>query len=202
MHRRPLLALLGRYLERHPGEAVEVGRVRGLVEAHPDCFERRCLPGHITASCWIVTEDGQRCLLTHHRKLGRWLQLGGHADGDPDVVAVALREAREESGMRDFELVVPAGGCPVVDVDIHTIPPHGHEPEHEHHDVRFLFRARSGQTLAISEESNDLRWFDWRSVASETADESLLRLARKARGLLDAESVPPRSLGGPDPPDG
>lgn len=195
MHRRPLLALLGHYLERHPEEAGEGGRVRDLVEARAGCFGRRCLPGHITASSWIVTEDGQRCLLTHHRKLGRWLQLGGHADGDPDVAAVALREAREESGMREFEFVVPEDGCPVVDVDIHTIPPHGGEPEHEHHDVRFLLRARAGQVLAISEESTDLRWFEWHAVDHETADESLLRLARKARALLDARSALPRSLG-------
>jgi 8-oxo-dGTP pyrophosphatase MutT (NUDIX family) len=188
MHRRPLLALLDGYLARHPEESGEIGRVRGLIEGRGDCFERRCLPGHITASSWIVSADGQRCLLTHHRKLGRWLQLGGHADGDPDAAAVALREAQEESGMQEFELVAPGDGCPVIDVDIHTIPPYGGEPEHAHHDVRFLLRARPGQSLAISQESTDLRWFEWDGMPREAFDDSLARLARKARALLEASS--------------
>jgi 8-oxo-dGTP pyrophosphatase MutT (NUDIX family) len=184
MHRRPLLGLLEQYAKRHPDEAGEIARVQRLVEGHPDCFERSCLPGHITASCWIVSDDDERCLLTHHRKLGRWLQLGGHADGDPDVRSVALREAREESGLRRLDLVVPEDGCPLVDVDVHTIPPLGEEPAHEHHDVRFLLRAHAGHTIAISQESIDLRWFGWSEAARLDVDESLLRLLRKARAQL------------------
>ena len=189
MHRRPLLALLALYVARHPDEASDVERVRRLVTAQPTCFERSCAPGHITASSWIVSEDGRRCLLTHHRKLERWLQLGGHADGDPEVAAVALREAREESGMSEFELIEPEAGCPVIDIDVHAIPPWGSEPEHEHHDIRFLFRAVAGQELQISEESNDLDWFEWRELGSLGADESILRLARKARALLEAKAL-------------
>lgn len=197
MHRQPLLEQLARYLLRHPEERNEVERVRCLVTAHPDCFERSCLPGHVTGSNWIVSDDGDRCLLTHHRKLGRWLQLGGHADGDPDVAGVALREAREESGMRDFDSVVPLDGCAILDIDVHAIPALGSEPAHEHHDIRFLWRACPGQMLEISRESTDLAWFGWDALAEIGADDSILRLARKARRVLASDAAVPPSRGAP-----
>ena len=120
MHRRPLLDMLAAYEVAHPDEKPCAERIRALVEGHTDCFERTCLPGHVTASAWIVSADHDRALLTHHRKLERWLQLGGHSDGDPDVVAVALREAEEESGMTGFEVLSrDADGRPVpVDLDV------------------------------------------------------------------------------------
>jgi len=189
MHRRALLGLLDRYVRRCGDEVDEVMRVRALVTAHPNCFDRDCFPGHITASSWVVSHDARRCLLTHHRKLGRWLQLGGHADGDCDPEAVALREAQEESGMQDFDLVLPLDGCSVVDVDVHRIPAYGAEPEHEHHDIRFLLRARAGQPLSISEESTELTWFEWSDLQSVGGDDSLLRLASKARVLLEANAI-------------
>ena len=111
MSRKPLLALLRRYETAHPDEGECVGQVRSLVEAHADCFERTCLPGHVTASAWILSPDRKQVLLTRHRKLGRWLQLGGHADGDPDVLGVALREAREESGMAEFGVIGGPGAA-------------------------------------------------------------------------------------------
>ncbi|MGH2899735.1 MAG: NUDIX hydrolase, partial [Solirubrobacteraceae bacterium] len=155
MHRKSLLDQLARYLVRHPDERVSVDHVIQFVRANPDCFERACLDGHVTASAWILSHDRERFLLTHHAKLGRWLQLGGHADGDPDTAAVALREAREESGMEKFELV------PVIpfDVDVHLIPARGAEPAHLHHDVRHLLVAAPDQPLCISSESHDLAWF-------------------------------------------
>lgn len=152
MHRRPLLTLLDAYAARRPDEATVIRRIRSLVVSRPDCFERSCLPGHVTASCWVASPARDRVLLTHHRKLGRWLQLGGHADGDPEVARVALREAREESGMHDFDAVVPHPGCPLVDVDVHRIPARPGEPAHEHHDLRFVFVARPGQLPSISSE--------------------------------------------------
>ena len=105
MHRRPLLDLLDVYQQRHPEESACVEKIRALAVAHENCFQRDCQPGHITASSWIVSHDHQRVLFTHHRKLDRWLQLGGHADGDTDVLEVALKEAREESGMNDFDVL-------------------------------------------------------------------------------------------------
>ncbi|MEE3331941.1 MAG: NUDIX hydrolase [Myxococcota bacterium] len=185
MPRRPLLELMERYAEHYPGEP-GLGAARRLVERHANCFERDCLPGHITASAWISSEDGSRFLLTHHRKLGRWLQLGGHADGENDVLAVARREACEESGMSDFELLPARGGSPLLDIDVHVIPARKGEPEHEHHDMRVLLVARDGQQLAISDESIDLRWFEWSELETVgEQDQSILRLARKAREQLN-----------------
>jgi len=124
VHRRPLLDLLARYGARYPEEGGCVARVRALVESRRDCFERACLPGHVTGSAWVLSPDRDRFLLTHHRKLQRWLQLGGHADGEGDVAAVALREAREESGIGRFAFLgaEAAGGPQPIDLDVHAIP--------------------------------------------------------------------------------
>ena len=193
MHRKPLLELLARYEAVHPREKPCVERIRALVQAHDDCFERTCLPGHITASAWILSPDRKRVLLTRHRKLERWLQLGGHADGDADVLRVALREAREESGMDRFGVLCRADEAspsepPLpLDLDVHRIPARGNEPEHAHHDIRYLLVADEGQSLTISAESIDLAWFDPVDLATLDADVSLLRLRDKAEGLLGVE---------------
>ena len=185
MHREPVLRLLGDYLERHPGESAVVARTAELVRGRADCFDRTCLPGHLTGSAWIVSADFEEVLLTHHRKLGRWLQLGGHADGDPDLLQVALREAREESGLDRLAPFGPAAGGPrLLDLDIHPIPAHGGEPAHDHHDLRFLLVAAAGQTLRISEESNDLRWVPRRELRAYADEESILRMAARAAAAL------------------
>jgi 8-oxo-dGTP pyrophosphatase MutT (NUDIX family) len=189
VHRRPLLDLLARYGVRHPAEAECVARIRGLVESRPECFERSCLPGHVTASAWVISADRRRFLLAHHRKLGRWLQLGGHADGGTDVAAVALREAGEESGLGPFAILGACGPEPAlpIDVDVHRIPARSGEPAHEHHDLRFALVALGGEARR-SAESNALRWFEMEELDSVLpalgADEGLLRLGRKARSLL------------------
>ena len=139
-----------------------------------DCCERTLAVGHFTGSAWLVSVDGERVLLTHHRKLDRWLQLGGHADGDGDLAAVALREAEEESGMSGLCL---EGG--IFDLDRHQIPARGDEPAHWHYDVRFVVRA-SSEAFEVSEESHSLAWRSIAGIAADaTADESLRRMARK-----------------------
>lgn len=113
-------------------------------------------------------------MLTHHRKLDRWLQLGGHADGDGDLAAVALREAEEESGMSGLTL---QGG--VFDLDRHLIPARGDEPAHWHYDVRFVVRA-SDEVFQVSEESHSLAWKSIAGIAADdNADESMRRMARR-----------------------
>lgn len=181
MHRQPLLDLLARYRAWFPAESAMVDRITDLVRGRPDCLLRTCQPGHITASAFILDASGARFLLTHHRKLGRWLQLGGHVDGEGHVLQAALREAREESGMSAFE-VLPVRGIPglPLDVDVHTIPARGSEPAHEHHDIRFLLRASAGQDLVRSDESHALAWFPLADHERILTEASVLRLARKA----------------------
>ena len=191
MNRRPLLEMLARYRSVFPQEASVVDRICELVESNVDCFERTCRPGHITAAAWILSSDRRRCLLTHHRKLDRWLQLGGHADGHWAVEEVALREAREESGMTAFDLV-PIDGVPMpFDVDVHQIPARYDaegeilEDAHEHHDVRFLLIAHEGQDACASDESHEVGWFTPGEIERLTDEESVLRMLRKALELMD-----------------
>ncbi|MGH8122589.1 MAG: NUDIX hydrolase [Rudaea sp.] len=145
--------------------------------AHPGAAERSLAQGHLTGSAWLVSKDGKRVLLTHHRKLDRWLQLGGHADGDVDLARTALREAQEESGLPDL-----VGEAAIFDLDRHPIPAHGDEPAHWHYDVRFVVRATGSETFALSDESHALAWRDIGTLAHDaSADESLRRMARKWR---------------------
>ncbi|MEM7364138.1 MAG: NUDIX hydrolase [Pseudomonadota bacterium] len=178
MHRAPLLALLADYAERYPDEQTTVTRLRDFVEANVDCFERSLLAGHITGSAWLLDSGGDRALLTHHRKLGRWLQPGGHADGEADVANVAMREAMEESGIDD----VSALSDQIFDIDIHEIPARGEEPAHFHYDCRFLLQA-AHDDYVVSEESNDLRWIGADDMTTLTDEESVLRMVRKWRIL-------------------
>jgi 8-oxo-dGTP pyrophosphatase MutT (NUDIX family) len=185
MHRRPLLVLLEDALARQPENRERIARTHRFVAAHPDCLLRSCVPGHVTGSAWIVSHDHARVLLTHHRKLGRWLQLGGHADGDPDLFAVALREAREESGLERFATLPGDAGRLPLDVDVHEIPAREAEPAHLHYDVRFLLLAEAAQELRLSDESHALRWVPWEELSGLVTEESLHRMARRARALLD-----------------
>lgn len=177
MHRQPLLDQLTSYAAKHPEEAATTGRFIDFVNAETDCFERSLAMGHVTGSAWIVNADGSQVLLTHHAKLDRWLQLGGHADGEADVLAVAFKEAREESGLHDFEPV----GDGIFDLDIHPIPARKSDPEHLHYDVRYVLRATGNTDYIVSDESHDLRWVTLGEVAELTDEESMLRMVRKWR---------------------
>lgn len=173
------LALLRRHEARaEPGtESAMLAEFFPFIAAHPDCLWRTCLDGHLTASAWIVDPARTRTLLTHHRKLDRWLQLGGHVDGEADLLAAALREAREESGLTRLRAV----SAEIFDVDRHRIPARKTEPEHWHFDVRFLLEADPAEPLAISDESHDLAWVLLAELPRYSAEESLARMARKIR---------------------
>jgi 8-oxo-dGTP pyrophosphatase MutT (NUDIX family) len=167
---------LADYARRHPDEAATVAQFAELARSEgADPYRRERLAGHFTASAWLVDADGRRALLTHHRKLGRWLQPGGHADGDRDLARAALREAEEESGLRDL-VAEPE----LFDLDRHWIPERGAEPGHWHYDVRFVVRATGSEDFVVGEESHDLAWRDIEAIASDPAsDASLRRMAGK-----------------------
>ena len=181
VHREPLLNAIAEYAERHPDERACSERFAAFVRAHPDCFSRSLAPGHVTGSAWVVHPDGAQVLLTHHRKLDMWVQLGGHADDDPDPARVAMREAEEESGLTGLELVSPR----IFDLDIHRIPARGTEPEHEHFDVRFAIRATSDTGYRVSRESKALAWVPVAGMARLTAETSMLRMCGKWQAWRD-----------------
>ncbi|GAA5481783.1 NUDIX hydrolase [Haloferula sargassicola] len=175
MHRQPLIDALLAYREAHPDEKDTVDRFHAFVRGQSDCFERSLAIGHITGSAWVVDRSGGNVLLTHHAKLDRWLQLGGHADGVADPLAVAFTEAREESGLDDFEAV----SRDIFDLDIHPIPARRDEPEHLHYDVRYVLRATGPTDYTVSDESHDLAWIPLEKVPNYTTDPSMLRMLRK-----------------------
>ncbi len=146
-----------------------------FVEAQADCLERTCVPGHLTGSAWVVSPDRTQTLLTHHLKLEKWLQLGGHADGDGDLPAVARREALEESGLTGVRAV----HAEIFDLDRHWIPPRKTDPGHYHYDLRFVFEADPRAPLVISSESKDLAWLELGRVVALNPEESMARMVRK-----------------------
>lgn len=179
--RNEFLLALDRYEASLPPQDSQrnlVPRFRELLELHADSAERTCFPGHLTGSAVIVTPDRSRTLLTHHRKLDRWLQLGGHADGSYRLDEVALREAQEESGLDEFRFVTGE----ILDLDVHWIPP-GKEPGHFHYDVRYLLEALRPEAIVVSEESVALKWFGWDEAYAVSTEPSLTRLFDKTRLL-------------------
>lgn len=175
-----LAEAFARYLERHPDESETVALFAELLADPLDPFVRERLAGHFTASAWLVDGSGGRLLMTHHRKLGMWLQLGGHADGDRDLARVALREAEEESGL-DGLAVEPE----IFDLDRHWIPQHKDVPAHWHYDVRYVVRTSGNEAFAVSDESIALAWRPIDGmVEGDAYDASIRRMARKwqARG--------------------
>lgn len=174
-NRYPALAdQLWRYRQRWPQESATVADFLALLDDPADPFVRERQEGHFTGGAWLVSADGRRTLLTHHRKLGRWLQLGGHADGDADMGQVALKEAQEESGLPGLAVEAEA----IFDLDRHWIPERGAVPGHWHYDVRYVVRAGEEEGYVVSGESLDLAWREIAPLADEP-DESLSRMARK-----------------------
>jgi 8-oxo-dGTP pyrophosphatase MutT (NUDIX family) len=170
-----LRALLEAY-DAAADEAEDVVAILQLIDAGPDTFSAdHFVPGHVTASAFVMDKSRSRLLLIHHGKLGLWLQPGGHVDDGEDVLTAAVREVREETGVT---------GVPIregiFDVDVHLIPAHGDRPAHSHFDVRFLFEATS-EELTHSDEVLGVRWVPVDDVAEIVTDLSVLRATAKLR---------------------
>ena len=170
-----LAGALARYAGRWPDESATVALFAELLGDAHDPFLRERQAGHFTASCWLVDRSGERVLLTHHKKLGLWLQLGGHADGERDLRIAALKEAEEESGLHDLR-IEPA----IFDLDRHWIPEHKGVAAHWHYDVRYVVHAGEDEAYTVSDESHDLAWRQVAELAVEAGtDPSVQRMARK-----------------------
>lgn len=175
MHRQAVLSLLNAYAAWDVSDQQQKQRIIDFVEQNPNCFERSLRIGHITGSAWVVSRDGKRVLLTHHKKLDRWMQLGGHADGESDVACVAMREAQEESGLEDLTFV----SRQIFDVDVHEIPARGPEPAHFHYDIRFAIQITGTDNFQVSDESHELAWVGIEQLASYANERSVLRMGEK-----------------------
>lgn len=172
--RETLLTELEQYRQDHPAESSTVDLFITFVRENENCFDRELLIGHITGSAWVVNKAGTHALFTHHRKLEKWLQLGGHADGDPDALAVALREVKEESGLEATPL-----STTIFDLDGHVIPARKDVPEHIHYDIRYLVQTKGNEEYTVSDESFDLQWIPLEEIIQFTQGEDTHRMARK-----------------------
>ncbi len=166
--------LLDDYGRRFPGEEPLLSRFRNLLSVE-DAFYRTGRPGHFTASALILDKARTQVLLVEHRKLGIWVQPGGHADGNENLEYAAGREVEEETGLSRWF----CDGT-ILDLDIHAIPRRKDEGPHDHYDVRFLFIANPQDAIAISEESTDLKWIPVAKIREYTEEESMLRMLGKA----------------------
>ena len=146
-----------------------------LINAHEDCFERSLEIGHFTGSAWILNKGRTQALLLHHAKLDGWFQLGGHCDGDSDVLRVAVKEAQEESGIMAIEPLIGD----IFDIDIHRVPELKGVPAHDHYDVRFLLHVTSDERPVKNHESHELRWVGKDPAELPTNNPAVVRMFNK-----------------------
>jgi 8-oxo-dGTP pyrophosphatase MutT (NUDIX family) len=180
MNRPELLAQLRAHLPFDEHERAMTERLTAFVETHDNFHSRELLIGHLTGSAWVIDLERTHALLTHHRKLNLWVQLGGHCEDDASMREAAHREAREESGLLDVRLADEA----IFDIDIHEIPARRDEPAHFHYDVRYLFEADRHAPLIVSSESKELAWVALDEIERLTQEESVLRMVRKTKSLF------------------
>ena len=172
---KSLEQLIIHYTQTYPEEMAPNDMLKFLDE-ETGYFLRNNYNGHFTGSAWIVSPDKSNILMTHHKKLGKWLQLGGHADGESDLLKVALREATEESGIQQFKVLSEE----IFDLDIHGIPQNNSELGHLHYDVRFLIEADpTGEAVIISDESHDVTWIPLADVVKLNPEVSIQRMIKK-----------------------
>lgn len=187
LHRHKLLGQLHRYVPMDSHDAACRDEIVSFVESHVDCFSRDLKIGHVTGSAWLIDGTNEHVLLTHHRKLEKWVQLGGHADGDLDVLSVAIREAQEESGLAAVQVV----SREIFDLDVHSIPARNKEPTHLHYDIRFLLGVKGKPQPIVSRESHELAWFTREEVERVAMDESVRRMCRKWLRIKELASQTP-----------
>jgi len=175
MHRKMLIQLLKQYNPIFPEEKAAQQCMLEFINQHSDCFERSLEIGHITASSWLLNKDHTHALLMHHAKLDKWVQLGGHCDGNTNALDVAIKEAQEESGIMSIKPLSDE----IFDIDIHLIPARKNEPEHYHYDIRFLLHVTSDEDFVQNNESKELRWINKNRNELPANEPSVIRLFDK-----------------------
>ena len=177
---RNLDKLLEEYIVAYPKEKAAINML-DFFNKNGNSFSKDNQEGHFTGSAWIVNPDLSMVLMTHHKKLNMWLQLGGHADGIDDLISVAIREAKEESGFDNFVLVSEK----IFDLDIHEVPAIAEGSIHLHYDVIFLLEADpKNNTIIVSDESHDVQWIPLDKVLKLNPENSMRRMVKKTSALL------------------
>lgn len=176
---------LNSYKTKYPKEGDLVDTFVSVLTSYQKPFSRESRKGHFTGSAFVISSDFTKLLMTHHKKLGIWIQLGGHCDGNEDVYSVALREAKEESGL---ETLTPFFDTPeIFDIDRHLIPQYKDVEEHFHYDIRYLFIADHHEKLVVSDESMDLQWIPCKHVSEYNEETSILRPLEKISQITKIE---------------
>lgn len=173
-----ILEKIEKYQSDYPEDKDAAQRLYKFIASTDLAFHRENLEGHVTGSCLIISPDKQKVLLTHHKKLNKWIQLGGHSDGDENTLNVSMREAEEESGISDLSFV----SKDIFSIDIHTIPARKQEPEHLHYDISFLIQAHH-ENYIVSDESHDLKWFAVKDLMGMELEDSLSRMVKRYNKL-------------------
>jgi len=183
-----LLNALREYKTSYQEEKSIIPELISFINNNVDCFENSNIQAQITGAAWVLSPDNKKVLLTHHKKFNRWIQFGGHSEGDSNTWNVALREAQEESGINELEFVTRD----IFDIDMYIIPPKliRNKPEHKMYDIRFLLRAKN-ENFLVNNESNTLKWFTLREVKEDVCKDSpeLLRMVNKWQKFIPNLSI-------------
>jgi 8-oxo-dGTP pyrophosphatase MutT (NUDIX family) len=172
-----VLDLLNTYNPEYEEERLYKTQMIEFYNNYENVFSRKQLYGHFTASSFLINKDMTKFLLMLHRKIGIWVQLGGHCDEDPIVLRTSIREAKEESGI---ENIIPISE-EIFDIDIHKFRAFKGLDEHFHFDIRFLLKTVDTDDFVINEESMDLKWFRFDEFESvkQNFPQSITRMVEK-----------------------
>ena len=179
MHRNDIIKLLSQYKTPYIEESAMLKRTLRFVHDHENCFDRSLAVGHVTGSSWVVNPSRTHALMLHHRKLDLWLQPGGHADGDTDILNVILNETSEESGIDLSNIKVVSQN--IFDIDIHTIFANQYDDRHEHFDIRFLLEIDDTLPVPGNDESHQIGWISLKQIPRFNNKRSFYRMISKTR---------------------
>jgi 8-oxo-dGTP pyrophosphatase MutT (NUDIX family) len=180
MHRQELLRLIADHRSRFLEEVAFIHRATNMINNDPDIFERAS-PIHVTGSAWVVNPARTHVLMMHHKKYKQWFQFGGHADGDADVLRVALKETAEETGIDPSQIRLVDEI--VFDLDMHEVPDTPTAPAHGHIDVRFLIEIDDTLPVPGNVESHEVLWIPLMAVSRFNNNRSTYRMVEKTRHM-------------------
>ena len=172
---KKLFFSLEKYFPTNKIEQANKNVMLSFLRKNHNCLKRTSIRGHFTASAWVVNSEETHVLLMHHKKLNIWIQLGGHADGENDLLNVAIKEVLEESGIKNISPITDK----IFDIGVHRIPRYQLIKEHYHYDIRFLLKSTSDDTLVANEESTDLKWFLASQASLPTKNQDIQRMLSK-----------------------